>query len=77
MGRTMSHLGSIRLLRTESGDVHGFEYRGAVILRRARRQGEVDDATYVIVRGGAESSFRLLQDALRFVDASLADGPRR
>lgn len=73
----MSHLGSIRLLRTESGDVHGFEYRGAVILRRARRQGEVSDATYVIVRGGVESSFRLLQDALRYVDASLSEAPRR
>jgi hypothetical protein len=73
----MSHLGSIRLLRTESGDVHGFEYRGAVILRRGRRRGDVDEATYVIVRGGVESSFRLLQDALRFVDASLPDAPRR
>jgi len=73
----MSHLGSIRLLRTESGDVHGFEYRGSVIQRRARRQGEVDEATYVITRGGVAYSFRLLQDALRFVDASLPDAPRR
>lgn len=56
----------IDLIHTATGEVDGFTYRGVVIARHPRRGG--GDTSYTVDAGGAAARFRLLKDALEYID---------
>jgi len=58
----------IDLIHTATGEVDGFTYRGVVIARHPRRGGASDDTSYTVDAGGVATRFRLLKDALQYID---------
>ena len=58
----------VQLIHSATGEVDGFAYRGAVIGRHPRRGSTSDDTFYTVDEGGVTARFRLLKEALQYID---------